>query len=73
MKITYLGTAASEGLPAPFCTCEVCRRAREAGGKSVRTRSQALVDESLLIDFPRTPTCTGCALPLTFSKSPTCW
>ena len=26
--------------------------AREAGGKSVRTRSQALVDESLLIDFP---------------------
>ena len=52
MKITYLGTAASEGLPAPFCTCEVCRRAREAGGKSVRTRSQALVDESLLIDFP---------------------
>ena len=52
MKITYLGTAASEGLPAPFCTCPVCQKARSEGGKSVRTRSQALVDESLLIDFP---------------------
>ena len=52
MKITYLGTAASEGLPAPFCTCPVCQKARQEGGKSVRTRTQALVDESLLIDFP---------------------
>ena len=52
MKITYLGTAASEGLPAPFCDCPVCQKARKEKGKSVRTRSQALVDQSLLLDFP---------------------
>ena len=52
MKITYLGTGASEGLPAPFCTCPVCQRAWQAGEKSIRTRTQALVDDSLLIDFP---------------------
>lgn len=52
MKITYLGTAASEGLPAPFCFCPVCQKARELGGKSIRTRSQALVDDRLLLDFP---------------------
>ena len=27
MKLTYLGTAASEGIPAPFCQCPVCQRA----------------------------------------------
>ena len=52
MKLTYLGTAAAEGWPAVFCECENCRRARALGGKNVRTRSQALVDGELLIDFP---------------------
>lgn len=52
MKIQYLGTAAAEGFPAFFCPCAVCRRARETGGKNVRSRSQALIDGKLDIDFP---------------------
>ena len=52
MKITYLGTAAAEGLPAMFCRCEVCLRAMKAGGRNLMTRSQALVNDDLLIDFP---------------------
>ena len=52
MKLKYLGTAAAEAVPAPFCGCEVCERARERGGRNVRTRSQALLDGRLLIDFP---------------------
>lgn len=52
MKLQFLGTAAAEGIPAIFCTCETCRIARAKGGKNIRTRSQALVDDSLLIDFP---------------------
>lgn len=52
MKFQYLGTAAAEGWPALFCECEPCERARAAGGKNLRKRSQALVDDRLLIDFP---------------------
>lgn len=52
MQLKYLGTAAAEAVPAPFCRCDVCERARELGGRNVRTRSQALVDGKLLIDFP---------------------
>lgn len=52
MKFRFLGTAAAEGLPGPFCACERCRAAREEGGRSIRGRSQALIDDRLLIDFP---------------------
>lgn len=52
MKLQYLGTAAAEAVPAPFCECEVCEHARERGGRNIRTRSQALIDDRLLIDFP---------------------
>ena len=52
MKIQYLGTAAAEGIPAIFCKCESCTQARKRGGKNIRTRSQALIDGKLLIDFP---------------------
>ena len=51
MKIRFMGTAACEGIPAMFCDCDVCRRAMQKGGKNIMTRSQALVDEELLIDF----------------------
>lgn len=51
MKIQYLGTAAAEGIPAMFCYCENCVRARKAGGKNIRTRSQTLIDGKLNIDF----------------------
>lgn len=52
MKLTYLGTAAAEGIPGIFCECENCRKSRKAGGRHIRTRSQSLVDDRLLIDFP---------------------
>lgn len=52
MEIQYLGTAAAEGWPALFCDCEICRNARKVGGKELRTRTQAIVDGRILIDFP---------------------
>lgn len=51
MYLTYLGTAAAEGVPALFCECEFCRYARAAGGKEIRTRSGALIDGKLKLDF----------------------
>ena len=52
MVIRYQGTGAYEGIPALFCTCETCRAARAAGGNEVRTRSGALVDGTIKLDFP---------------------
>lgn len=52
MKIQYLGTAAAEGIPAIWCECEVCRTVRLNGGKDVRTRSQAIIDDQLMVDLP---------------------
>ena len=51
MKIKFLGTGASEGTPAIFCECDVCRIARERKGKYIRTRAGIMIDEQLLIDF----------------------
>ena len=51
MKIKYLGTAAAEAVPAPFCECEVCENARAKKGRNIRSRSQAMVDDSLMLDF----------------------
>jgi Metal-dependent hydrolases of the beta-lactamase superfamily I len=52
MKIQYLGTAAAEGWPAVFCSCPRCKRAKELGGKDIRTRSQAVLDEKIVFDLP---------------------
>ncbi len=51
MYITYHGTAAAEGVPGIFCECEFCRYARTVGGKEIRLRSGALIDDTLKIDF----------------------
>jgi phosphoribosyl 1,2-cyclic phosphate phosphodiesterase len=51
MQICLLGTAAAEGWPAPFCVCEACEEARKRGGANLRTRSGALIDDDLKIDF----------------------
>lgn len=51
MKIKYLGTAAYEGVPALFCNCRVCKLSRELGGRNLRSRSQALINDELLLDF----------------------
>ena len=51
MIFTFLGTAAAEGYPNPFCQCANCERSRTLGGPSVRKRSSALVNDDLLIDL----------------------
>ncbi|MDE7395059.1 MAG: hypothetical protein K2M95_02920 [Clostridiales bacterium] len=52
MKLTFLGTAAAEGIPAVWCNCAVCQAAKKSGGRNVRTRSQILINDDLLLDFP---------------------
>lgn len=52
MKLKYYGTAAFEGIPTMFCRCPTCERARMARGRNIQSRSQALVDDKILIDFP---------------------
>ena len=52
MKLLYMGTAAAEGWPGLFCTCPICSHARAHGGKNLRTRTQALLDGEILLDFP---------------------
>ena len=51
MKLQYLGTAAAEGIPGIFCDCPVCQEARAKKGRHFRTRSQAIIDDTLLVDF----------------------
>jgi phosphoribosyl 1,2-cyclic phosphate phosphodiesterase len=52
MKVTLLGTSSAEGWPALFCGCEACGAARRLGGKNIRTRCSAIVDDRLKIDLP---------------------
>lgn len=51
MKIQFLGTAAAEGIPAFFCQCDICKHALINGGKNIRSRSQALIDNKILVEF----------------------
>lgn len=51
MKITFLGTAAANAFPEAFCKCSNCVKAREVGGKNLRKRSAALINNDLLIDL----------------------
>lgn len=51
MRVKYLGTAAAEGIPAMFCACELCERAKRLGGKDFRMRSQMLIDGDIMVDF----------------------
>ena len=51
MKLKFLGTAAFEGIPAMFCACETCKKALKKGGRNIMTRTQALIDDDLLIDL----------------------
>ncbi len=50
MKVTFLGTAAAEGVPQLWCRCEYCQFARQWGGKNVRYRTATLINDDLLID-----------------------
>ncbi|WP_182302306.1 MBL fold metallo-hydrolase [Cohnella cholangitidis] len=52
MKVRFLGTAAFEGIPALFCGCELCKKAKKLGGKEFRTRTSVMLDDDVKIDFP---------------------
>ncbi|OOC61293.1 MBL fold metallo-hydrolase [Paenibacillus ihbetae] len=51
MKVHFLGTAAAEGFPNPYCRCDACRNARSLGGKNIRTRSSVLIDGMIKVDY----------------------
>jgi phosphoribosyl 1,2-cyclic phosphodiesterase len=50
MNITFLGTAAAEGIPFPFCDCLTCNHAREHRGRNIRKRQSVLINRDALID-----------------------
>ncbi len=52
MRVKYLGTGASEGIPALFCSCALCKKARQTGGRDIRRRSSMAIDNHILFDFP---------------------
>lgn len=51
MELTFFGTAAAEGWPAPFCRCPACQEARRRGGPNIRGRAGAMIDDDFKIDF----------------------
>lgn len=51
MKLTLLGTGGAEGIPALFCQSRVSQYARQHGGKDIRARSSALVNDDLKLDL----------------------
>lgn len=52
MKIHFLGTAAAEGFPNPFCHCDACDKARKLGGRNIRSRTSVIIDDVLKVDYP---------------------
>ena len=52
MVIRLLGTGAAEGIPAFYSDTDVSQYARLHGGKDVRSRAGAIIDNCLKIDFP---------------------
>lgn len=51
MKIMLQGTGGADGVPGLFGASRVSEYARQNGGRDVRTRAAALVNEDLKIDF----------------------
>lgn len=51
MKILLTGTGAADGIPSFYGSSRVSDYAREHGGKDVRMRSAAVIDDVLRLDF----------------------
>lgn len=51
MKLLICGSAASEAIPALFCKCRICRKARKLGGKEMRSRVAYQLGDTVRIDF----------------------
>jgi len=52
LTLRLLGTGGADGIPALFGDDPVSNWAREQGGREIRTRAAAIVDEGLKIDLP---------------------
>ena len=50
-KLTILGSAAAEGIPAMFCNCRVCNEAWKNGGKDMRMHAAYKLNDHVRIDF----------------------
>ena len=50
-ELLVCGSAASEGIPALFCTCGICEQARRNGGKDIRSRTAYQLGDEIRIDF----------------------
>lgn len=72
MKIQFLGTAAAEGIPGLFCACEKCQKARALGGRNLRLRSQALIDDRLLLDMGPDTHASGLRFGIDFARIEHC-
>ncbi len=51
MKIQFLGTGGGEGWPGMFCRCKACLEAEKRGGKNIRMRPGAVVNDRVLLDY----------------------
>lgn len=51
MHVTILGSAAAEGWPALFCTCEACAEALRRGGKNLRRRTSYRLGDAIHVDW----------------------
>jgi phosphoribosyl 1,2-cyclic phosphate phosphodiesterase len=51
VNLLICGTGAAEAIPALFCHCEVCARARTRGGKDLRSRTAYQLGETIRIDW----------------------
>ena len=53
MKVTLLGSGGFSPTPRPTCQCDLCREAREKGGKHVRKGNSTFFhDDNILLDTP---------------------
>jgi phosphoribosyl 1,2-cyclic phosphate phosphodiesterase len=51
MHIRLLGTGGADGIPAMYSNTRVSQHARAHGGKDIRSRTAAVIDDVLKIDF----------------------
>ena len=49
--ITIMGSAAAEGIPSRFCSCDLCAEARKRGGKDLRMTAAYSFNDRVRIDY----------------------
>lgn len=51
MYLQFLGTSAGEQFPGLWCRCPTCAKARELGGRNLRSNSCAFLSPDIMLDF----------------------